>query len=468
MVDPTPNDRFNALGYSTIRDDISLFETEINLPVGGANAFNKAFQPGASVYATLTDVLGSIEVIKITGIEGDKLTVERGQDVTIAQAWLAGSVITQRFVATNALQIGQKSIFRTIAFNPNGGMTADYPGEEVREIGLDACANRWWKNTEGTKWRLIAGIRCPGEIDDPEGYPQPFLERDLFIVGGTGTGSVRLQDTDGYQVDIDTWFNMSDLPVPARGSLNSFSLNLDFMYVVGGVSQFPTTYQILCDEFNLDVWAGKTAMPLPARRDAATFQLSDKGYIAGGDLNGVAGTIQVDEYDVTGDSWAGKTALPHTNGNNVGLAINSKGYSIGGLDFGSYHNFNDEYVVDSWAVKQGSTLARIFGMGVEANGKGYCYAGSRSGNSWTREMEEYDPSGDSWASKTDNQPPDRNQNAGAGYDDKCYSFGGRASSPTYINDVDEYDPVGDSWTSKTAHPLPDRFNDTASGADGGL
>lgn len=59
---------------------------------------------GDYFYATLTNNLDSIEIIKVTEVVADTLTVIRGQDNTTALNWLAGTVFELR---VNAAALGQ-------------------------------------------------------------------------------------------------------------------------------------------------------------------------------------------------------------------------------------------------------------------------------------------------------------------------------------------------------------------------
>jgi len=124
---------------------------------------------GTEFYLTLVDAATNREIVKVTGISDKWLTVSRGQQGTSARAWPIGTLIEQRPTADDMSAFIQKEGFRTIAYNPNGVLGANYPGEKIYQTDAGACKKRWWKNVSGSNWRLIAGTMCDGEIvdDDP-------------------------------------------------------------------------------------------------------------------------------------------------------------------------------------------------------------------------------------------------------------------------------------------------------------
>jgi len=119
---------------------------------------------GLAFYMTLVDPLANREIVKVTGISGRTLTIARGQDSSTARAWPAGSLIEQRLVAADASSFIQRAGFRTVAYNPNGVLSAAYPGEKILQDGAESCQDRWWKNVDTTRWQLIAGEACDWEF----------------------------------------------------------------------------------------------------------------------------------------------------------------------------------------------------------------------------------------------------------------------------------------------------------------
>jgi len=147
---------FNALAQSRITAGITASATSLTLIPGGVIDFLPGWISGKEFYCTLVDASANREIIKVTDIVDHTFTIERGQDSSSARAWPVGTVIAQRCVAANFTRFMQKLDFRTITYNPNGVLTAAYPGEKVYYPGYGNCQS-WWKHTSGTTWKLIAG-----------------------------------------------------------------------------------------------------------------------------------------------------------------------------------------------------------------------------------------------------------------------------------------------------------------------
>ena len=109
---------------------------------------------GKAFYMTLVDPSANREIVKVTGISRNTLTITRGQDGSTARAWETGTLMEQRLVAADAGSFIQEGSYREFGYNPNGVLTAVYPGEKAYED----YGQRWWKNISGTKWQCIAGM----------------------------------------------------------------------------------------------------------------------------------------------------------------------------------------------------------------------------------------------------------------------------------------------------------------------
>jgi hypothetical protein len=93
--------------------------------------------------------------------------------------------------------------------------------------------------------------------------------------------------------------------------------------------------------------------------------------------------------------------------------------------------------------------------------KCYITAGQNSSGTRIDNNEEYDPVGDSWAAKAAVPSPLRYDHASIGLSGKGYFFSGNSEItgpfPWTVPDTDEYDPSGDSWASMASAPSPSRF-----------
>jgi hypothetical protein len=149
----TPETVFPELAYCRIKGGISATDTDIPIYPGDASNLLPAWTSGQVFYLTITDAENHIEVVKVTDIKLKYLTVERGQDSTVARLWYDGAMMTPRINAALLDTILQQETERQVAFNPNGVLTPVYRGEKVFQTGQKI----WWKNITGTVWQLIAG-----------------------------------------------------------------------------------------------------------------------------------------------------------------------------------------------------------------------------------------------------------------------------------------------------------------------
>ena len=191
MITPETKFGFNDRSYGRLKFAISSSAVSFDL------LFVTPFLPGwaanKDLYATFRAPDGTMEIIKIIDISGHTLTVERGQEGTVAVAWHPGSLLVQRLTAGGLGTIIQKGEFRSIAFNPNGVLAGAYPGEKVYESGSESCQVRWWLNNGGTKWRMLAGTICSWEFYDGEGYPRVAF---MDFVGDDDDGYIQYENAN--------------------------------------------------------------------------------------------------------------------------------------------------------------------------------------------------------------------------------------------------------------------------------
>lgn len=207
---------FNNLTYARLCEYTASSAVVLRLIHGYVANLLQGWASGRNMFVTLRDVEGNIEVCKITDIQGDNLTVARGQDGTIARNWPAGTLVAQRSVADSLGRFIQKGEYRTVEYNPNGVIAGLYPGEKIYETGADACQKRWWLFNESTKWRLLAGEKCSWEIYDGDGYIQSpnFWEPwGSAICDNNDWGYIMFWDHINAPIEQDC--NISTPPFPA-------------------------------------------------------------------------------------------------------------------------------------------------------------------------------------------------------------------------------------------------------------
>ena len=90
--------QFKNNSFTTLAVTIDELATSITVATGtGANL--PVLGVGEYFYATLSDIAGAMEIVKVTAVVGDVLTVVRGQESTTAVPFLEGSLIENRFTA---------------------------------------------------------------------------------------------------------------------------------------------------------------------------------------------------------------------------------------------------------------------------------------------------------------------------------------------------------------------------------
>ncbi|MDI6841071.1 MAG: kelch repeat-containing protein [bacterium] len=172
------------------------------------------------------------------------------------------------------------------------------------------------------------------------------------------------------------------------------------------------------------------------------------------------------EVSVFADSWIRKADMP-TGRNSPGIAVfESKVYVIGGSNpVGlQYFRINEEYdpSTDSWVMKASMPTPRRGLAAATANGKIYAIGGTGPwGVCWNNENEEYNPVTNTWIKKAD-MPTIRWGLGAATFRsktaiEKIYVIGGWAGNNPPVAANEEYDPSTNTWTTKTPLPTPRQY-----------
>jgi N-acetylneuraminic acid mutarotase len=220
-------------------------------------------------------------------------------------------------------------------------------------------------------------------------------------------------------------------------------------------------------------WKGKTSMPTPRWNAGVTIGTKGKIYVLGG-TDGSSSTITlatVEEYDPSTDTWTERADMPAAyQGVSAVGADNGKIYAFGGSywysEFGLpgewwYSADVEEYdpMTDTWSKKANMPHPRAYAAAAKGNnGKIYIFGGIN--NSYMscpyycqNDVEEYDPSNDTWSSKAYMPTLRLIASAALATSGKIYVIGGE-QSPWYgsLNTVEEYDPSTDTWQSRAGLP----------------
>lgn len=181
---------------------------------------------------------------------------------------------------------------------------------------------------------------------------------------------------------------------------------------------------------------------------SVSFSINGKGYFGLG-RNAALFFKDIWEYDPATDKWTQKADMPSTFGK-AGAAcfvINNKAYVVGGLN-GSGNGYSKEVweydpSQSSWQKRADFPGNARIGCGVSIGDKGYFGLGSGFSDWW-----QYDPLTNNWTQK---QSFSRLADEGAisfAVSGKGYITGGGNGSQ-YNKEVWEYDPVLDQWNRKT-------------------
>ena len=230
---------FNDMAYSLLFEAISDSDTTMVLPAGGAVSFLPGWQSGRTVYLTLTNIQNDIEIVKVTEIHDDILTVERGQDGSVSKAWPVGTIVIQRGVAIDFTSFIQKGGFRSIAGDPNGVLAGLYPGEKV----YDTDSKSWWINITGTLWKCLAGTCIPvyqdfNPVVETE-YTMLSLESSWAAARATETPSVYYSGNEVYR-----YWAMGEGVDPPDYSVSRTFMEFDLSAIAPGTSVVSATLTI--------------------------------------------------------------------------------------------------------------------------------------------------------------------------------------------------------------------------------
>jgi len=456
MTSPDAKYGFNDLAHGRIRASLGSSDTSFELIKGNVYPFLPGWASSKELLTTFRGPDGSLEIIKIIDIIGNILTVERGQDGTVARNWPPGTLLTQRSVANSLGRFIQKGEFRTIDYNPNGVLVPEYPNEKVYQSG-DTCHRRWWVHALDNKWRLVVGDKCDDEYWD-NGWLWQLLLQQLFAFGGSNDPDA----TDQYDPDNDTWAEKTNLGGDRYGAAAACPGASDGINVFGG-----GTATNAGDTRDNVLWgtglsySTKTDMPPPPRQaHMAVGTYGDHAYCFGGkDFSGPTVLSDNDQYSEDGDSWVGKQAVPSPArmAGGAGRPYLGEIYYAGGdqssYSMGQATGDHDEYneVGDSWTGKTDLTPARSDFSG--ACDVDYFYvAYGRDNVSMCAEFDYFYPTGNSWTALADGPDFSHYQVHGCGQDSSSsatYHVGGDQDG--FENTTREY---FFGWSFKTNCPNP--------------
>lgn len=220
--------------YAHLAEGITSSQTTIPIVPNEMGNVWAGFKPGVYLYLVIMNELGQKEIVKVTDVQNNALTVLRGQGGTTARAFAIGSPITERTVAEQASYMLQRGVFRQANYNPNNILTGDFNGEKFWQTGPASDQKRWWINAGGgNKWRLLTGDIYGDEYRDEEGfiikppgwtYAAPYIDyngvRALTVYDGELYTSAD-QQGNLLWFNVDWLYEVAPYIFPVEG-VNSF------------------------------------------------------------------------------------------------------------------------------------------------------------------------------------------------------------------------------------------------------
>lgn len=277
-----------------------------------------------------------------------------------------------------------------------------------------------------------------------------------LFAGADGSG--KLQDNDRFESSSRSWSSKTDVPSPARNSSSSFTLS-GVAYTVCGESGSGAIKDN--DSYQIDTWTAKTDCVSTAT-DIISGIVGSYGYV-------VTASGANYEYDPSGNSWSTKTSAtsPVIQNNAAVFSLDSGVFRVTGRS-STGSNDVQKYTSsgDSWTAKTDFSRAKHQAAGMTIGTSGYLSAGYAANSPYPHteltEHDEYDSSGDSWTSLSDNAYGAANSSA-VGFSANGYVCGGAITATTtpfattYYSKNERYTPGSDSWLTDTVFPDPKRF-----------
>jgi alpha-tubulin suppressor-like RCC1 family protein len=159
---------------TTLAATAASTDTTIQLVTGGGNSFQ--YVSGNYFWGTLEDTAGNKEIVKVTNLTGDTVTVLRGQEGTTAATFPAGSVFEQR----PTVQTFKDFILDNAGTTGNILGTANFPGTGSRitgDLSNTTITNRLLLQTNGTNLNSYIGI-IPSGTATASGF-SAYTDSDL-------------------------------------------------------------------------------------------------------------------------------------------------------------------------------------------------------------------------------------------------------------------------------------------------
>ena len=194
--------------YGTLLASIGPTDTSLTLASGqGANF--PSLSSGEYFYATLINTANQLEIIKVTGITGDVMTIVRAQEGTTNRTYVVGDRIEQRITAALLNEKANKegdsftspTIVDKVHFNTSPAPTSLQAGDA------------WWNPDDGTLNLRLKGNNVTLQVGQEQVHPMyndtgaTLLEKQVVRVTGAYGGmlTVALAQADAEGTSASTF-----------------------------------------------------------------------------------------------------------------------------------------------------------------------------------------------------------------------------------------------------------------------
>ena len=210
-------------------------------------------------------------------------------------------------------------------------------------------------------------------------------------------------------------------------------------------------------------WTAKTATC--PRSSAGTAVVGEDIYLIGGaGCVGTGGTMLdlVEAYDTKLDTWTTRAPLAVGRYGLSAVTVAGKIYAIGGIEVVGgvlvYSSAVEEYdpIGNTWTSKTAMPTPRAY-FGLAAVGTDIYAIGGDDGSGPITTIEKYDTLFNTWAAILPVMPTARWGLTAATVNGKVYALGGRGQFGAVLTTVEEFTPVPAGWLTMTPMPVGQAF-----------
>lgn len=153
--------RYTNNARSYLQTAISAADTSLTVVLGGAAVF-PVISGGDTFSVTLVSAMGYLEIVTVTSVTDDVLTIQRGQENTTPQAFAAGSLVELRITAAALTDALDRALTGSINATSAYGFTRPGDASELFEYGAATVA----QNIYGSVIRFTAAgkLTTKGQI----------------------------------------------------------------------------------------------------------------------------------------------------------------------------------------------------------------------------------------------------------------------------------------------------------------